>query len=183
MKKIIFVILVSLLLCSGIVCGMNLYKSVDIQYTPSDETWEVNNVSEALNSLYDMMENSSSVIHIPTLTFSSSCSANSSMGAGSSVSTNTVSVSSSTTSQFTFSIKDYSKLSIENGSCTYTLKDSTNALSDKTGTLNSSGYISIIGYDTLVLSYSINCSGSGISTHNSSASGSNTSTLTNLRIE
>ena len=167
---------------SGTLYAAVTYKATDVVYNASDGTSK--NVSEALNELYENKnKNNSSVIYIPTLTFSSSCNASSSMGSDSSVSTNTVSVGSSTTFQFTFSIKEYSKLSIESGNCTYTLKDSTNTLPNKSGTLNNSDYVSTIGYDILVLSHSINCSGRGIGTHNSSASGSSASTLTNLRIE
>jgi len=52
MKKIIFGIVIGIILCSGIVYGVNLYKSEDIQYQPSDAGWEVSNVSDALNDLY-----------------------------------------------------------------------------------------------------------------------------------
>lgn len=62
MKKIIsklknsslFMFVLGITLCSGIVYGANLYKSEDIQYTPTDSSWEVSNVSTAINSLYSM---------------------------------------------------------------------------------------------------------------------------------
>lgn len=45
--------ILGIILCSGIVYGINLYKSEDIQYQPSDAGWEVSNVNDALNSLYN----------------------------------------------------------------------------------------------------------------------------------
>lgn len=54
MKKIIFGIIIGIMLGSGIVYAATLYKANDISYTPSDESWEVSNVNDALNSLYSM---------------------------------------------------------------------------------------------------------------------------------
>ena len=48
----LFGFLIGIILCSGIVYGVNLYKSEDISYTPSDTSWDVSNVNEALNDLY-----------------------------------------------------------------------------------------------------------------------------------
>jgi len=45
--------ILGIILCSGVIYGVNLYKSEDIQYQPSDDSWEVSNVSDALNSLYN----------------------------------------------------------------------------------------------------------------------------------
>ena len=57
MKKIInkntlFGIIIGIILCSGIVYGVNLYKSEDISYEPTDASWEVSNVNDAIDSLY-----------------------------------------------------------------------------------------------------------------------------------
>lgn len=65
MKKIIknniFGFIVGILLCSGIVYGASLYKSEDVSYTK--EGWEVDNVSEALDSLYENKGSNSVVIN------------------------------------------------------------------------------------------------------------------------
>jgi len=39
---------------SSIVYGINEYESNSIEYSPTDESWKVNNVNEAINSLYSM---------------------------------------------------------------------------------------------------------------------------------
>ena len=57
MKKVLFGVILGIVLCSGIVYGVNLYKSEDISYEPTDVSWEVNNVSDALNSLYENYSN------------------------------------------------------------------------------------------------------------------------------
>lgn len=62
MKKIIkviknnslFTFFLGIIITSGIVYGTNIYESSTIKYSPSDTNWEVNNVSEAINSLYSM---------------------------------------------------------------------------------------------------------------------------------
>jgi len=55
MKKIIFGIVIGIILCSGIVYGINLYSANDISYTTSNgvET----NVNDALNDLYFEQQN------------------------------------------------------------------------------------------------------------------------------
>ena len=53
-KSIIFSFILGILLCSCVVYGVNLYKSEDVLYESIDESWEVNNVNEAINSLYNM---------------------------------------------------------------------------------------------------------------------------------
>ena len=59
MKKVIknnlFGFLLGMLLCSGIVYATNIYKAVDISYKPIDSSWEISNVNEAINSLYDII--------------------------------------------------------------------------------------------------------------------------------
>lgn len=66
MKKLInqlkhntlFGIIVGGLLFGSIgIYGVNKYKSETIQYSPTDSSWNVNNVSDALNSLYDKNNN------------------------------------------------------------------------------------------------------------------------------
>jgi len=70
MKKIIknniFGFILGIILCSGIVYGVNLYKSEDIQYQPSDESWNVSNVSDALNDLYENNDESISKTLVAT---------------------------------------------------------------------------------------------------------------------
>ena len=65
MKKIINKLKSNLLftfIISGIIFGSigiyaaSLYYAKDVQYEPTDETWEVSNVSEAIDSLYSMKE-------------------------------------------------------------------------------------------------------------------------------
>ena len=51
-KKIIFSFIFGILLCSGIVYGVNTYQSETIQYSSTDASWKVNNVNEAINDLY-----------------------------------------------------------------------------------------------------------------------------------
>ena len=57
MKKIIFGIVIGIALGSGIVYATVTYKASDISYEPSDTSWEVDNVNDALNSLYDKQKN------------------------------------------------------------------------------------------------------------------------------
>ena len=63
-KKILFSFVLGILVCGGIVYGVNTYESETIQYSPTDSSWTVNNVSDALNDLYlnknmEMIKNSS----------------------------------------------------------------------------------------------------------------------------
>ena len=58
MKKIIIGITIGIILCSGIVYAVN-YKAEEISYTK--EGWEVDNVNEALDNLYDKTLNSSKI--------------------------------------------------------------------------------------------------------------------------
>lgn len=57
MKKIIFGIAIGITLGSGIVYAAVTYKASDISYDASDTSWEVDNVNDALNSLYDKQKN------------------------------------------------------------------------------------------------------------------------------
>ena len=52
MKKLITGFILGIILCSGIVYATS-YLASDVLYTPNDKTWEVSNVEEVLNSLYD----------------------------------------------------------------------------------------------------------------------------------
>lgn len=122
-------------------------------------------------------------IYIPSLSFSLSHSANSNVSNDSSVGTNTVSGSASSTSEITFSVSGLKELSVQSGSCSYTLKDSTGILANKTGTLTSSLVVNISGYNIITLTSSLNDSRNNVGTHNSNCSGSNSSSITGLRIE
>ena len=57
MKKIILGIVIGMILCGGIVYGANLYKAEEISY--EKDGWEVNNVNEALDDLYNGGNNKS----------------------------------------------------------------------------------------------------------------------------
>jgi len=54
-KNNLFGFILGILLCGGIVYGVNIYESNDIEYSPTDASWEVNNVNEAINSLHNMV--------------------------------------------------------------------------------------------------------------------------------
>jgi len=56
MRKIILGFILGGIICSGIIYGATLYKSEDIQYSPTDSSWEVSNVNEAINNLYSMKQ-------------------------------------------------------------------------------------------------------------------------------
>lgn len=64
MKKIIkklkanslFIFFLGVIVTSGVVYGTNMYESNTIKYKPSDTSWEVSNVNEAINSLYSMKQ-------------------------------------------------------------------------------------------------------------------------------
>ena len=53
-KNNIFGFLIGIILCSGVVYGTSSYESNNIKYSPTDSSWNVNNVNEAINSLYSM---------------------------------------------------------------------------------------------------------------------------------
>ena len=54
MKNNIFGFILCGLIFGGIVYAATLYKASDVSYTPTDESWEVSNVNDAINSLYNM---------------------------------------------------------------------------------------------------------------------------------
>ena len=53
MKKLITGFILGIITCSGIVYAAN-YLASDISYEPTDASWEVSNVNDALNDLYNM---------------------------------------------------------------------------------------------------------------------------------
>ena len=53
-KNNIFGFILGIILCSGIVYAASYYAK-DISYEPTDASWEVNNVSEALNDLHTLV--------------------------------------------------------------------------------------------------------------------------------
>lgn len=55
MKKIIFGIITGIILCGGIVYATSYYAK-DVSYEPSDASWDVSNVNEALNELYELTD-------------------------------------------------------------------------------------------------------------------------------
>jgi len=52
-KNNIFGFILGILLCGGIVYGAKIYESNTIEYSPTDASWEVNNVDAAINSLHN----------------------------------------------------------------------------------------------------------------------------------
>lgn len=52
MKKLITGFLLGGIVFGSIVHGINTYESKSISYTPTDSSWSINNVGEALNDLY-----------------------------------------------------------------------------------------------------------------------------------
>ena len=57
-KNTIFSFTLGIILCSGIVYAASYYAK-DVKYEPMDTSWNVSNVNEALNSLYNLSESSS----------------------------------------------------------------------------------------------------------------------------
>lgn len=55
MKMIIFSLIIGIVLSSGIVYAASLYKAKDISY--NKENWEVTNVNDALDDLYEIQKN------------------------------------------------------------------------------------------------------------------------------
>jgi len=53
-RKIFLIIFLSIISCAIGVVAANIYQAETIKYTPTDSSWEVNNVNEAINSLYNM---------------------------------------------------------------------------------------------------------------------------------
>ena len=56
MKKLITGFILGIITCSGIVYAAN-YLASDISYEPTDASWEVSNVNDALNDLYNSSGN------------------------------------------------------------------------------------------------------------------------------
>ena len=62
MKKVIksrlFIVILTMIICiSGTLYAANVYYANEVKYTPTDSSWNVTNVNEALNSLYSKTRN------------------------------------------------------------------------------------------------------------------------------
>lgn len=121
-------------------------------------------------------------ILIPVLTFSVSCSARSSVLG--SCGTNSLSGAGSSSTEFIFYINGMSQLSVDSGSCTYSL-DSTDTLPEKTGTLDNTSIVDINGYTILKLTSAVsaNMSHVGDGNYNNTSGYSGIKKIENLRIE
>lgn len=126
--------------------------------------------------------NSRPKIYISALVLSASASANSYVSNDSSVGTNKTVSSSSGSSSFSISIKGYSKLSIQSGTCSYSLKDSSGIKSNASGTITGNNSINIYGYDLLTLSYTTSSWKESVGTHNSGSSCSSNVQVTGIEI-
>ena len=65
-KSLIIGIFIGVLISSGVVYAATLIDSKDVTYTPSDNEFDANNVSDALNTLYNRvsaLESSSSTVY------------------------------------------------------------------------------------------------------------------------
>jgi len=56
MRKFILGTIFGITISVGLVYGANLYYAKDVSYQPNDSSWEVKNVNDAINSLYDMKQ-------------------------------------------------------------------------------------------------------------------------------
>jgi len=107
MKKMLLGFILGLLIWGGIVYATS-YFAKDISYQPSDETWNVSNVNEAINSLYEISQRGSCSINSNlTLTYS---------GGGH------ISVGKYATSSMTIINNNYGKLKITSGSADIVFK-------------------------------------------------------------
>lgn len=128
-------------------------------------------------------EQATTPIYISSIALSASASANSNVSNDSSVGTNKTVSSSSGSSSFSISIKGYSKLSIQSGTCSYSLKDSFGIKSNASGTITGNDAIGIYGYDLLTLSCTTSASKESIGTHNSGTSCSSSIHITGIEIK
>ena len=144
---------------------------------------ETNLISKKYSDNKSYYSNSVSRIYISALVLSASASANSYVSNDSSVGTNKTVSSSSGSSSFSIAIKGYSKLSIQSGSCSYSLKDSSGVKSSVSGTITGNNSISIYGYDLLTLSYSTSSWKESVGTHNSGSSCSSNIQITGIEIK
>ena len=79
MKKIlksrIFLVIITAIICTSIgVSATILYQADEIGFTPDDPNWNVNNLEDALNDLYENKEDSSDILWVnpsPTSEFTS----------------------------------------------------------------------------------------------------------------
>ncbi len=53
-SKIFIVIITTIMVASGTLYAANIYYANEVKYTPSDSSWNVTNVNDALNNLYSM---------------------------------------------------------------------------------------------------------------------------------
>ena len=67
-KNNLFGFLLGFLLCSGIVYAATLYNASDITYKPTDASWEVSNVSEALNVLKNKLDDARGIENMTLVT-------------------------------------------------------------------------------------------------------------------
>jgi len=67
-KSNVFGFMLGVILCGGIVYGVNTYQSNSIEYSPTDSSWNVNNVNEAINSLYNNVTELENIKSIGTAT-------------------------------------------------------------------------------------------------------------------
>ena len=65
MKKMLLGFILGLLICGGIVYATS-YFAKDISYQPSDTSWEVDNVNEALDNLYEKTSDKSDIVYLGT---------------------------------------------------------------------------------------------------------------------
>lgn len=66
-KNIIIGFVIGIIVMSGVgVVAATMYYSNQISYTPTDTSWNVDNVETALNELYDEINNKVSVIYLGT---------------------------------------------------------------------------------------------------------------------
>lgn len=128
-------------------------------------------------------EQATTPIYISSIVLSASASANSNVSNDSSVGTNKTVSSSSGSSSFSISIKGYSKLSIQSGTCSYSLKDSSGIKSNASGTITGNNSINIYGYDLLTLSYTTSSWKESVGTHNSGSSCSSNVQITGIEIK
>lgn len=128
-------------------------------------------------------EQAATPIYISSIALSASASANSYVSNDSSVGTNKTVSSSSGFSSFSISIKGYSKLSIQSGTCSYSLKDSSGIKSNASGTITGNNSINIYGYDLLTLSYTTSSWKESVGTHNSGSSCSSNVQITGIEIK
>ena len=71
MRKLIIGFILGIILCSGVVYAASYYAK-DVQYEPTDTSWEVSNVKDALDSLYNSISQAPSLIDLGNFTVTNS---------------------------------------------------------------------------------------------------------------